>query len=69
LYTVSPVTIPVPSELALMIKDQGEKDAVTVCHSQARMELNWTITSVKEHSENGRGPQREPRVREEEEVG
>jgi hypothetical protein len=55
--------------LALMIKDQGEKDAITVCHSQARMELNWTITSVKEHSENGRGPQREPRVREEEEVG
>uniref|UniRef100_A0A8C0W266 CD97 antigen n=1 Tax=Castor canadensis TaxID=51338 RepID=A0A8C0W266_CASCN len=45
---------PLNTELALMIKDQGEKDAVTVCHSQARMELNWTITSVKEHSENGR---------------
>lgn len=50
-----PFTYKSPSntELALMIKEQDNKDVTTVHHSQAWMKLDWAVTAGAQSSENG----------------
>ncbi|XP_063134186.1 adhesion G protein-coupled receptor E5 isoform X6 [Rattus norvegicus] len=50
-----PFTYKSPSntELALMVKEQDNKDVTTVHHSQAWMQLDWAVTAGAKSSENG----------------